>query len=107
VTAVADAHILAALCDMTVLVLRAEVSTRKITLQACDSLDGVDARMLGVIVNGVPHKASQYGYYGGYGYYSDHDNGNGHHKKRKIVEVNTPRWTDRTRPHTAHEGEDR
>jgi len=106
VTAFADAQILAALCHMTVLVLRAEVSTRKISLQACDGLNGVDARIMGVIVNDVPNKASQYGYFGGYSYSSDHGNGNGHRTKRKIVELNTPRWTNRTMKQTAYEGED-
>jgi len=79
VTAVTDAKILAAICDITLLVLRAEKSTRKGCRQAHEGLLSVGARVLGTIVNDVPRK-SRYGYYyGGYGYYY----GNGRRKKKK------------------------
>ncbi len=86
VTVVADAQILAALCDVTVLVLRAEVSTRRISVQACENLASVDARILGVIVNDVSRKASKSGYYGGsdYDYYGHGDNGK--HRRKEITE---------------------
>jgi capsular exopolysaccharide synthesis family protein len=69
---VADARILGAFCDMTVLVLRAGKSTRRMSVQACDSLLSVGSRILGIVVNDVPRGRGRYGYssygYSGYGY---------------------------------------
>ncbi len=86
VTPVTDARILATMCDVTVLVVRADVSTRRITAQAYENLASVDARILGVIVNDVPRKGGRYGYYGGYGYHSkdDRNGANGRSKKKQI-----------------------
>ncbi|HUS57499.1 MAG TPA: polysaccharide biosynthesis tyrosine autokinase [Planctomycetota bacterium] len=65
---VADARILGAMCDMALLVVRAEVSARKVTAQACNGLRAVGTRILGVVVNDVS-KNQDYGYYGfEYGY---------------------------------------
>jgi capsular exopolysaccharide synthesis family protein len=66
---VADSQILSAICDVTLLVLRAEVSTRKNSQHARDCLVGVGGHLLGAIVNGVRRKHGHYGYYSGYGYY--------------------------------------
>lgn len=72
---VADSQILAAICDIVLLVLRAERSTRRHSYQACDSLLSVGAHILGAVVNDVPRKRGRYGYntgysrYRGYGYY--------------------------------------
>ena len=90
VIAVADAQILAALCDVTILVLRAQQSTRRVSMQACDSLAGVGGKILGVVVNDVPRKSDRYGYSSGYGYhdYSYRSGGDGHtRKKTPIVEI--------------------
>jgi len=65
---VTDACILGAICDVTLLVLRAEKSTRKSAQQARDGLLSVGAHILGAIVNDVPRKKGRYGYYY-YGYY--------------------------------------
>ena len=65
---VTDAQIIAAICDITLLVLRAEKSTRKISLQARDGLLSVGAHLLGAVVNDVS-KGHRYGYYSGYGHY--------------------------------------
>jgi succinoglycan biosynthesis transport protein ExoP len=65
---VTDARILSAICDKTLLVLRAEKSTRKASQQARDGLQHVGANILGVIVNDVSKSSSRYGYYSGYGY---------------------------------------
>ena len=78
---VTDAQILAAICNITLLVLRAEKSTRKISQQARDGLLSVGAHILGAIVNDVPKKG-RYGYYGGYGYYYGRY-GDGGRKKKK------------------------
>jgi len=83
VLAVTDALILAALCDVTVIVLRAQVSTRKISMQAREALAGVDAKVLGVVVNDVPHGGGRYGYYSSYGYYYYHYGDNGDRRKRR------------------------
>jgi succinoglycan biosynthesis transport protein ExoP len=93
VIAVADAQILAGLCDATILVVRAQASTRHVSLQAHNSLAGVDARILGVVVNDVPLRGDRYGYYGGYGYYGAHRQGrDGERTSRGTVK----RWQETT-----------
>jgi polysaccharide biosynthesis transport protein len=61
---VADARILGAVCDVTILVLRADKSTRSAGAAARDALGSVGARVLGTIVNDAPRKTQ--GYYGHY-----------------------------------------
>jgi polysaccharide biosynthesis transport protein len=63
VTVVTDAQILGALCDATVLVLKADRSARTVALHAVDALQSVGARLLGVVVNEVRKNGSRYGYY--------------------------------------------
>ena len=63
VTVVTDAQILGALCDATVLVLRADKSVRTVALRAVDALQSVGARLLGVVVNEVRKGGHRYGYY--------------------------------------------
>jgi capsular exopolysaccharide synthesis family protein len=63
VTVVTDAQILGALCDGTVLVLRADKSARRVALHAIDALQSVGARLLGVVVNEVSKSGHRYGYY--------------------------------------------
>jgi succinoglycan biosynthesis transport protein ExoP len=70
VTAVADARILAACADSSLLVLRLETSTRKQTEAARDGLRSVGARLIGVVVNGVSG-GGQFG--GASGYYPQAD----------------------------------
>lgn len=82
VAAVTDALILAARCDVTVLVLRAETSTRGGSIEACKALASVDAKVIGVVVNDVPRKGDRYGYSAGYHYYSDHSSDGNGQKKR-------------------------
>lgn len=64
---VTDSRILAAFCDVTLLVLRAEKSTRKGSQQARDGLLSVGANLLGAVVNDVAKGKGRYGYYSGYG----------------------------------------
>jgi polysaccharide biosynthesis transport protein len=82
VVTVTDSHILGALCHATILVLRAEFSTRRVAAHARDGLVSVGARVLGVVVNDVSDGDGQYGYYTSYGHsYRDRgDGGNGRHK---------------------------
>jgi succinoglycan biosynthesis transport protein ExoP len=62
----ADARIIAASCDVTVLVLRAGRSTRKLASLARDGLVSVGANVIGVVVNSVP-RGSESHYDRGYG----------------------------------------
>ncbi|MCH8219065.1 MAG: polysaccharide biosynthesis tyrosine autokinase [Planctomycetes bacterium] len=68
VMAVADAAILAATCDATVLVVRAEKSTRRAVQNANRKLQAVGGRLIGAIVNDVKHSKGRDGYGYGYGY---------------------------------------
>jgi capsular exopolysaccharide synthesis family protein len=63
VIVVADALILAALCDAAVLVLHAGISTRQTSVQAYESLASVGAKVLGVVVNDVPARGRHCGPY--------------------------------------------
>jgi len=93
---VTDACILGAICDVTLLVLRAEKSTRKTAQHACDSLSGIGAQILGAVVNDVSRKKGWYGYYHyGYQYYGHRY---GRTKKREEQKetssaVASDRWT--------------
>lgn len=73
VNRVTDAQILAAVCDATILVLRADKSTKKAGEHARNQLLAVGARLIGAIVNDAPKKKG-YGVYGG-SYYGSVDPG--------------------------------
>jgi capsular exopolysaccharide synthesis family protein len=77
---VTDAQILASICQITILVLRAEKSTRKASQRARDALQCVGARVLGLVVNDVP-KNGRYGFYGGDGYYNGAKRAGSHKNK--------------------------
>jgi capsular exopolysaccharide synthesis family protein len=89
---VADARVIAAISDATLLVLRAERSTRRMSLGARNELWRVRATRLGIVLNGVPaRKHGAYGYgdsygtsgYGyGYGGYGEVDNESPRSKKK-------------------------
>jgi succinoglycan biosynthesis transport protein ExoP len=65
---VADASILAAACDATLLVVHAGKSTRRGLLQAREALVGVRGRVIGGVINGVPFRRNGTSYgYGSYG----------------------------------------
>ncbi len=66
---VTDAQILASLCGLTLLVLKANRSSRLLTQRAGDALLTVSARVAGVVVNGVSRKDNQYSHYGALKYY--------------------------------------
>lgn len=70
---VADARIIAAMGDCTVLVLRADRSTRRLSVAARDELLKVRTQRLGLVVNAAPLHRSGYGYgYGAYGAYGEY-----------------------------------
>ena len=64
VNAVTDARILGAVCDATILVLRADKSTRKSGEHVRNALLSVSAKLLGAIVNHAPNRKA-YDVYGG------------------------------------------
>ncbi len=66
VLSVTDARILGGICDLTILVLRAEKSTRKAAEQAHNGLLSVGTHLLGVVVNDVARNCNRYDYYSGY-----------------------------------------
>ncbi len=72
VNPVTDARILGAVCDATILVLRADKSTRKSGEHARNALVAVGANILGAIVNDAPHRRGYDGYGNGY-YYGTKD----------------------------------
>jgi len=80
---VTDACILGAIADVTLLVLRADKSTRKASLQARERLAGLGARVLGVVVNDVSQRHGRYSYYYYYGYKYYGKDDNGQRKRRK------------------------
>jgi len=80
---VTDACILGAIADVTLLVLRADKSTRKASLQARERLQGLGARVLGVVVNDVSQRHGRYSYYYYYGYKYYGKDDNGQRKRRK------------------------
>ncbi|MBN1764081.1 MAG: polysaccharide biosynthesis tyrosine autokinase [Sedimentisphaerales bacterium] len=69
---VADARILGAICDMTVLVIRSEKTSRRSAEKAAESLWSVGAQLLGVVINDVSRKKLRYGYYQKYPYQNRH-----------------------------------
>ncbi|MBM4036919.1 MAG: polysaccharide biosynthesis tyrosine autokinase [Planctomycetes bacterium] len=81
---VTDARILGAVCDVTILTVRAERSHRKVAERARDGLLSVGAQILGVVVNAVPRKEDRYYHYSGYGYYYKYGYGYGYgHGRRR------------------------
>lgn len=68
VAPVTDALILSALADETILVLRANKATKRLTMHAREGLASVGARIIGIIINDVPRRRDRYGYYYGYSY---------------------------------------
>ena len=66
--AVTDSHILSVISDTTLLVVKAEATSRRLAQQARDALLAVGGHLFGVIVNAVPRKHNRYGYYS-YKYY--------------------------------------
>lgn len=92
VAPVTDARILGAACDATLLVIRAEKTSRRVAEHARDALASVGAVLLGVVVNDAPRsrsEASGYGHYSysyGYGYgYGYGSKGNGRPKEVKAI----------------------
>ncbi|MEN1680497.1 MAG: polysaccharide biosynthesis tyrosine autokinase [Planctomycetota bacterium] len=101
VMAVTDSRLISPRVDCTLLVLRAERSTRRLSVAARDELLNVGTQRLGIVVNAAPSKRNGYGYGGGYGYgygaygqttygygdEEDHDSANGDGRRRRRQDV--------------------
>ena len=61
--------VLATLCGLTLLVLRAEKSSRPLTIRARDALSTVHAEVVGAVVNDVSKRDSRYSHYRAYSYH--------------------------------------
>jgi capsular exopolysaccharide synthesis family protein len=91
VVPVTDSRILSACCDVTIVVLRAEKSNRRLGKYAVEALRNVGGSILGAVVNDVSRGRGGYGYYyySEYGYYparyaqDQETNGNGIGKAKK------------------------
>ncbi len=82
---VADARIIAAVADATVIVLRALKSSRRLSLATRNELWRVRAKRLGVVVNGMRRTGSfGYGYGYGYGKYGHGYGGYGHTESDRL-----------------------
>jgi len=78
----ADARILAAVAQATILVARCEDTTRKAIEAACEALSSVGGSVLGVVANDMSKRSRRYGsygyyYYGYYGKYKKYYSGDG------------------------------
>jgi succinoglycan biosynthesis transport protein ExoP len=65
---VSDALMLAAKVDGVLVVIRPGHTRKKIALAMMEQLNRADARILGVVLNRIPHRGAEY--YGGFLYYS-------------------------------------
>jgi capsular exopolysaccharide synthesis family protein len=79
---VADASILAARCDATILLVRAEKARRKGLLYGCDTIRHVGGKIVGCVVNDV-HRSGRYSYYYDYGHYSSNSNPRKRNSKKR------------------------
>jgi succinoglycan biosynthesis transport protein ExoP len=84
VTAVTDGRILSAMCDGTMLVVRAGRCTQRVAENACDALMSVGGTMHGIVMNGVAHRALRNGYQYGYGYRNGEGRTNGDPERIRV-----------------------
>ena len=75
VVPLSDARILSAICDRTVMVLRADRTPRKVAEFARELLHTVGANLLGVVLNCLPRQKGAYGYYYEYDAYRKYTEG--------------------------------
>jgi polysaccharide biosynthesis transport protein len=63
---VTDAMLLAAQVDAVLLVIRPKFTRKAAVMSMKKQLEGVGARILGLVLNGIPSNSEYYNYYGGY-----------------------------------------
>jgi capsular exopolysaccharide synthesis family protein len=72
---VTDARIVAASCDVTLLVVRQSKANRRMCEMSRDGLASVGANVLGIVLNDVPRHSQFYGGYGDAAYYYSNPKG--------------------------------
>ena len=72
---VTDAAVLSTGADGVLLVTSAGRTTYDVLQKALDNLQRAHGKVLGIVLNKVPRKGADAGYYYGYGYYYSEDNG--------------------------------
>jgi len=82
VLSVTDAAVLSPLVDGVLLVVKVGTTKQSALIQAVEQLQQVNARILGVVVNGISPKNSHY-YYRNYAYYQYYYYGDGGNVKKK------------------------
>jgi hypothetical protein len=87
--AVADAVVLSAIADGTLLVVRSGGTRRSLGQRMKEQLDRVGARLLGVVVNATPRHALYDGYYAPY--YVESDDAPGSRQDRGARTAGSPR----------------
>ena len=105
VIGVSDASVLASVVDGVVLLIQHRRNPQSMAMRARQILDGLKTRVLGVVLNQVPHGAGgDYGYYTrNYAYYSEGGKrrrrpaarGAGHSGGAERIELNEPEARDR------------
>jgi polysaccharide biosynthesis transport protein len=89
ITAVTDSVILSAMADAVMLVVRTNETPRQIIQNALEQLKGVNARIIGAVLNGVsPSRDGYYYYQYYYSYYGDdREARKTNHRKKKRGEI--------------------
>jgi non-specific protein-tyrosine kinase len=95
---VTDAAVLATLTDGALLITRHGKSSRDDVERAAQSLEAVNARLLGTVLNAIPVRARGYGYGYGYGYAEEPAAKAGARAKAKAREARSKRGRERTAP---------
>lgn len=88
---VTDGRIISAVADATLMVVRAEQTSRRALVAACQAIADVGGRPVGVVINAAPRRrGASYGYryYGGYGGYGYGEPYGGHVDPDRMLAVN-------------------
>lgn len=89
VLSVTDAAVLSSIADGVLLVVKMGSTKQSALLQAIEQLQQVNARILGVVVNGINPKKSHY-YYRNYAYYQYYYYGDNGSVKKKVKSSSEP-----------------
>jgi succinoglycan biosynthesis transport protein ExoP len=93
ILAVTDAAVLGGMLDGTILVIKASETTRQCARRTIEQLLGINARVMGVVLNQVNfQKDPYYNYYYKYDYYYTNE---GQKRRRRILRSGNVRSTDR------------
>ncbi|MGN1015425.1 MAG: CpsD/CapB family tyrosine-protein kinase [Faecousia sp.] len=77
---VVDASLIARQCDSTILVVEYGVTAQSDAVRVKEKLESFGIKIMGVVINKVPHGSGRYGKYGKYGYGYGYGEGHSKHK---------------------------